>query len=211
MYVETLDDLGIAHSVLRPSSASFHGVIPDHQAYPIGWITLLVTFGDPANFCIERLQFEVVDFPGCYNTILGRSCYAKFMVVPIYTYLKLNMSGPRGIITTTASFKAAYTCEPSSLELLPMLVKSSVGDSLGATDATMVGPKAIRPNKQGRGQKTTLGIVDVPKRVRSGDRRRRCKAQGHPDERAKKNVTPPRQGAEMYVCPKKSMKDEDAH
>lgn len=170
MYVETLDDLGISRSVLRPSSASFHGVIPDHQAYPIGWITLLVTFGDPANYRIERLQFEVVDFPGCYNTILGRSCYAKFMVVPIYTYLKLKMSGPRGIITATASFKAAYACEPSSLELVPMLVKSLVGDSLGAIDATTVGPKAIRPDKQGRGQKTILGIVDVPKRVRSADR-----------------------------------------
>jgi hypothetical protein len=31
--------------------------------------------------------------------VLGRSCYAKFMVVPNYTYLKLKMSGPNEIIT----------------------------------------------------------------------------------------------------------------
>jgi hypothetical protein len=29
----------------------------------------------------------------------GRPCYAKFMVVPNYTYLKLKMPGPNGVIT----------------------------------------------------------------------------------------------------------------
>jgi hypothetical protein len=97
MYVETFDGLGIARSALRPSSASFHGIISGHQAYPFGRTTLPVTLRDHANFRIERLQFEVVDFPRCYNAILGRSCYAKFMAMPNYTYLKLKMSGPCGL------------------------------------------------------------------------------------------------------------------
>ena len=37
------------------------------------------------------LTFEVVGFRGAYHAILGRSCYAKFMAIPNYTYLKLKM------------------------------------------------------------------------------------------------------------------------
>jgi hypothetical protein len=44
------------------------------------------------------LTFEIANFPGAYDAILGRSCYAKFMAVPNYTYLKLKMPGPHGII-----------------------------------------------------------------------------------------------------------------
>ena len=33
------------------------------------------------------------------------------MAVPNYTYLKLKMPGPRGVITIGASFQHAYECE----------------------------------------------------------------------------------------------------
>ena len=33
------------------------------------------------------------------------------MAVPNYTYLKLKMSGPRGVITIGTSFQRAYECE----------------------------------------------------------------------------------------------------
>ena len=33
------------------------------------------------------------------------------MAVPNYTYLKLKMSGPRGVITVGTSFQCAYKCE----------------------------------------------------------------------------------------------------
>jgi hypothetical protein len=59
----------------------------------------------------------VVDFPGSYNAILGRPCYAKFMAIPNYTYLKLKMPGTHGIITTSTSFKVADTCEQANCEL----------------------------------------------------------------------------------------------
>lgn len=111
MYIETFDYLGIAHSAMCHSSARFDGIILGYQAYPLRQITLPVTFGDPANFRTERLEFEVVDFPGCYNGILKRPCYAKFMVISNYTYLKLKMLGPRGVLMTT-------------FELILMLVQS---------------------------------------------------------------------------------------
>ena len=52
-------------------------------------------FGDRANFCSEVLTFEVVDFPGSYHAILGWPCYAKFMAIPNYTYLKLKIPGAK--------------------------------------------------------------------------------------------------------------------
>ena len=60
---------------------------------------------------METLTFEVVRFHGTYHAILGRPCYAKFMDVPNYTYLKLKMPGPRGVITVCTSFQCTYECE----------------------------------------------------------------------------------------------------
>jgi hypothetical protein len=83
---------------------------------------LSVTFGDTSNFNIKQLQFEVVDFLGSYNAILRRPCHAKFIVVPNYTYLKLKMPDPHGIITTSATFKATYTCERAKCVVVVSLV-----------------------------------------------------------------------------------------
>jgi hypothetical protein len=41
----------------------------------------------------------VVDSSEPYHVILGRPCYAKFMVILSYTYLKLKIPGPVGVIT----------------------------------------------------------------------------------------------------------------
>ena len=78
---------------------------------PLGWIDLPITFGDLSNYRMETLTFEVVWFPKTYHAILGRPCYTKFMAVPNYTYLKLKMPGPRGVITISTSFQHAYECE----------------------------------------------------------------------------------------------------
>ena len=61
-------------------------------------------FGDRANFRSEVLTFEVVGFRGTYHAILGRPCYAKFMAIPNYTYLKLKMPGLNGVITLSSAF-----------------------------------------------------------------------------------------------------------
>jgi len=81
------------------------------QAIPLGQIDLPITFGDPTNYRTKTLTFEVVGFHGTYHTILGRPCYVKFMVVPNYTYLKLKMLGPHGVIIVGTSFQRAYECE----------------------------------------------------------------------------------------------------
>ena len=78
---------------------------------PLGQIDLPITFGDQFNYRTETLTFEVVGFPGTFHAILGRPCYAKFMSVPNYTYLKLKMSGPHRVITIDTPFQRAYECE----------------------------------------------------------------------------------------------------
>jgi hypothetical protein len=79
--------------------------MPGKQAKPLGQVDLPTTFGDKSNFRTENLTFEVVDFHGTYHAILGCLCYAKFMVVPNYTYLKLKMSGLHGVRTISTSFQ----------------------------------------------------------------------------------------------------------
>jgi hypothetical protein len=48
--------------------------------------------------------------------VLGRPCYAKFMAVPNYTYLKLKMSGPNGVITIGSTYRHAYECDVECVE-----------------------------------------------------------------------------------------------
>ena len=78
---------------------------------PLGQIDLPVTFGDQFNYRTETLTFEVVRLPRTLHAILGRPCYVKFMAIPNYTYLKLKMLGPGGVITVGTSFQRAYECE----------------------------------------------------------------------------------------------------
>jgi hypothetical protein len=90
--------------------------MPGKRAEPVGRIDLFVCFGIPANFRKETLTFEVVGFHGTYHAIVGCPCYGKFMAVPNYTYLKLKMSGPKGVITVGPSYEHAYECDVECVE-----------------------------------------------------------------------------------------------
>ena len=71
MYIETLDAMGIDRSRVRTTKAPFHGIVLGKQAIPLGQIDLPITFGDPTNYRMETLTFEVVGFHGTYHAILG--------------------------------------------------------------------------------------------------------------------------------------------
>jgi hypothetical protein len=68
-------------------------------------------FRDMQNFRTKTLTFEVVGFLGTYHAILGRPTYAKFMAVPKYTYLKLKIPSPKGIIAVGPTYKCTYECD----------------------------------------------------------------------------------------------------
>jgi hypothetical protein len=56
--------------------------------------------------------------------VLGRPCYAKFMAVPNYTYLKLKMSGPNRVITVGSTYRHAYKCDMECVEYAEALAES---------------------------------------------------------------------------------------
>jgi len=115
IYLETLDLLGIKRTQLQPSAGGFHGVVSGKKALPLGRIDLPICFGTAANFRKEILTFEVVGFRGTYHAIIGRLGYSKFMAIPKYTYLKLKMPRPKGVITVS-SYEHAYECDIDCVE-----------------------------------------------------------------------------------------------
>ena len=83
-----------------------------------------VCFGTPSNYRKEVLTFEVVRFKGTYHAILGRPCYAKLMAVPNYTYLKLKMPGPNGVITVESMYEHAYNCDVECIEYAEAIMEA---------------------------------------------------------------------------------------
>ena len=124
MYAKTLDTMGIDRSRIWPTRVPFHGIMPGKQAVPLGQIDLPITFGPPTNCRMETLTFEVVGFHRTYHAILGRPCYVKFMAIPYYTYLKLKIPGPGGVITVCTSFQRAYECKVECCDHATTIVAS---------------------------------------------------------------------------------------
>ena len=97
-----------------------------------------MTFGNRANFRLEVITFEVVDFPGSYHAILGRPCYAKFMAIPNYAYLKLKMPGLNGVITMSSAFSHTFMCDREHFELATTVINSSELPWLGESSTLAV-------------------------------------------------------------------------
>jgi hypothetical protein len=89
--------LQILGSRLGPSRP-FSGVGPQ-SLYPLGSITLLVTFGTEENFCIENVQFDVAEVNLPFNAIIGRPALYRFMSIDHYGYLVVKMPSPAGVLT----------------------------------------------------------------------------------------------------------------
>jgi hypothetical protein len=80
------------------------------------------------NFRKEPLTIEVVDFPSVNHALLGWPRFAKFMAIPNYTYLKLKMLGPKGVIIVEGSFEQAYYCEQDCVTQAAALVTPCAPD-----------------------------------------------------------------------------------
>jgi hypothetical protein len=111
IYARTLKAMCISLESLKPTECSFHAIVPGGANYPLGKIELDVCFGNSNNYCREKLEFEVMDWPSQYHAILGRPAFTKFMAVPHYAYLTLKIPGPKGIIMVQGSFEVSNTCD----------------------------------------------------------------------------------------------------
>jgi hypothetical protein len=85
-------------------------LVPSKSAHPLGTVVLPVTFGTRENYRTEFIKFEVANFESSYDAILGRLALAKFMAVPHYVYLLLNMPGQSGVLTIRGDLKKSYDC-----------------------------------------------------------------------------------------------------
>ena len=54
LYLDTFRRLRLPQSMIETTHTTFHGIVPGRKAYPIGKVTLPVTFGTPTNFRTER-------------------------------------------------------------------------------------------------------------------------------------------------------------
>ena len=105
------------------------------------------------------LTFEVVGFHGTYHAILGRPCYAKFMAVPNYTYLKMKMPGSKGVITVSPSFEHTYEYDVECFEHAEALAE----DEALAADLEKMANQAIDTTHQNAGSfGPAEGVKELP-------------------------------------------------
>ena len=100
--------LQFPESKLTPSRP-FSRVGP-HPVFPLGSITLPVTFGTEENFRTESIQFDVAEVNLPFNAIIGRPALYRFMAIAHYGYLVLKMpsspvSSPCGVTAPLPSLQ----------------------------------------------------------------------------------------------------------
>ena len=95
------------------------------------------------------------------------------MVIPNYTYLKLKMPGPNGVIIVSSAFSHAFACDREHYELATAVVNSSELLQLGESSTPAVldcnkltSSTAFRPLEETR----AVGVdpTDPTKTVRIG-------------------------------------------
>jgi hypothetical protein len=59
-----------------------------------------------------------------YHAILGRPTYVKFMAVPNYTYQKLKIPGPKGIVTVGPTYQCVYECDTRCFQFAEATIRS---------------------------------------------------------------------------------------
>jgi hypothetical protein len=104
--------------MLTKSMLPFYGIVPGNTAIPLGSLVLPITFRETReNYRTEYIKFEVAGFETSNHAILDRPAIAKFMAVPHYTYLVLNMPSPAGVLTLQGDLKISFNCDTEAVEL----------------------------------------------------------------------------------------------
>jgi hypothetical protein len=128
--------LQIPESRLGPSRP-FSGVGPQ-SVYPLGSITLPVTFGTEENFRTENVVFDVAEVNLPFNAIIGRPTLYRFMAIAHYEYLVLKMPSPAGVLTVQGDHAVAL----AAIERLHALVAETARPDDGGRNPSTSGTKA---------------------------------------------------------------------
>jgi hypothetical protein len=101
--------------------------------YPLGSITLPVTFGTEENFRTENVQFDVAELNLPFNAIIGRMTLYRLMAIAHYGYLVLKMSSPVGVLTMRGDRPTAL----AAVEKLHALVAEAARSDDGGRDPSI--------------------------------------------------------------------------
>jgi hypothetical protein len=116
-----------------------------HPVYPVGIISLPVTFGTEVNFRIENVQLEVAEVNLPFNSIIGRPALYQFMAVANYGYLVLKMPSPAGALTMqgdrTAAVAAVEKLHALAASLAPAASAEGSDPSHSCTKVPAKAPK----------------------------------------------------------------------
>jgi hypothetical protein len=128
--------------------------------YPLGSITLPVTFGTEENFHTENVQFDVVEVNLPFNAIIGRPALYRFMVIAHYGYLVLKMSSLIGVLTVWGDCAAAVM----TVEKLHAMAAEAARPDDGGRDPSTSGTKApakvpkVQPSGADNGPVKTIQV-----------------------------------------------------
>ena len=140
--------MGIDPSRIKPTKTTFKGVIPGIEAHCTCSITLEVVFRSPDNFRSEELILDIVPFRSGYNTLLGRTAFARFNVVPHYAQLKLKMPGPRGVTTVNGNTERSLRTEEHTVALAAEVQSSLSRQSTSSVFQDLDTFKRAQSNRQ---------------------------------------------------------------
>jgi hypothetical protein len=128
--------LQIPGSRLGPSRP-FSGVGPQ-PVYPLGSITLPVTFETEENFRTENVQFDVAEVNLPFNAMIGRPALYRFVAIAHYGYLVLKMSSLTGVLTVRGDHAATL----AAVEKLHALAAETARPDDGGRDPSTSCTKA---------------------------------------------------------------------
>jgi hypothetical protein len=126
-------------------------------------------FGEKDNFRREPIWFEVVDLNSPYHALLARPALAKFMAIPHYAYLKMNLPGPRGVITITGCYKKSMECAKARSKLAEALFITEEKRQLPQRVA-LSQPRRPAPSQPASNLKPASDAKEIPPEVGKRDK-----------------------------------------
>jgi hypothetical protein len=142
IFLETLKKMDFDFKRMTTCDEPFSGIVLGKAAYPLGRVSLPVTFGMEDNFHMEYLSCEVADFKSSYHANLGRPMLARFMAIPHYTYLVLKMPTPNGILTVYGNLIVSFKCDNEALDIATTNAYVDAS-AVMVTEATKVAPSNL--------------------------------------------------------------------
>jgi hypothetical protein len=110
LFLSTFEEMDLNKKQLKEALKPLYG-FRGRKIKSLGSISLLVSFGSPANALTEYITFDVVDMSYLYNAIFGRGLLDTFEAALHSLYLCLKVPAAMGVISIHDNQKEARNIE----------------------------------------------------------------------------------------------------